>query len=102
MATEWKLTYDQYYVSLQINLASRGLVEDIFQNKYLKNVFHIPRKGMCLMIHPGIEYVNMWVMYEFDCDKVKLNITRNKVIGCNGSKALVTMDLYNSLKANIH
>ena len=54
------------------------------------------------MIHPGIEYVNMWVMYEFDCDKVKLKFTRNKVIGCNGSKALVTMDLYNSLKANIH
>ena len=41
-------------------------------------------------------------MYEFDCDKVKFNITKNKVIGCNGSKALVTMDLYNSLKANIH
>ena len=41
-------------------------------------------------------------MYESDYDKVKLKFTRNTVIGCNGSKALVTMDSYNSVIADIH
>ena len=33
---------------------------------------------------------------------VKLQFTMNAVIGCNGLKALVTMDPYNSLRENIH
>ena len=37
-------------------------------------------------------------MYKSDCDKVKLKFTRNTVIGCNGLKALVKMDPYNSIK----
>ena len=41
-------------------------------------------------------------MYESDYEKVKLKLTRNTVIGCNVSKALVTMDSYNSVKADIH
>ena len=41
-------------------------------------------------------------MYDSDCGKVKFQLVRNTVIGCNGSKALVTMDPYNSLEANIH
>ena len=41
-------------------------------------------------------------MYEYDCDKVKLQLERNTVIGCNGLKDLVMMNPYNSLKADIH
>ena len=44
----------------------------------------------------------MRVMYKSDCNKVKLQFVRNAVIGCDGSRALVTMDPYNSLEANIH
>ena len=43
----------------------------------------------------------MRVMYESDYDKVKLQFARNTVIFCNRSKALVIMDPYNSLKADI-
>ena len=41
-------------------------------------------------------------MYEHDYDKVKLQFERNTVIGCDGTRALVTMDLYNSFKPGIH
>ena len=41
-------------------------------------------------------------MYESDCNKVKLQFKRNAVIGCNRYKALVNMDTYNSLEADIH
>ena len=41
-------------------------------------------------------------MYESDCDKFKLKLARNTVIGCNGLKSLVTLDPYNSLEADIH
>ena len=41
-------------------------------------------------------------MYESDYDKVKLKFTRNKVIGCNGLKDLVTIDPYNLFKADIN
>ena len=54
------------------------------------------------MLHLEIEDVNMWVMYESYCDKVKLKFTRNMVTGWVRPKALVAMDPYNSLKADIH
>ena len=41
-------------------------------------------------------------MYESDYNKVKLQLIRNTVIGCNGSNSLVTMDPYNSLGSYIH
>ena len=41
-------------------------------------------------------------MYEYDYEKVKLQFSRNTVFGCNGSKALVTLDPYNSLESDIH
>ena len=41
-------------------------------------------------------------MYESDWEKVKFQFARNGAIGCNLSKALVMMDPYNLLKANIH
>ena len=41
-------------------------------------------------------------MYDSDCDKVKLKFISNTVIGCNIPKALLTMDTYNSLEADIH
>ena len=41
-------------------------------------------------------------MNESNCDKEMLQFTRNTVIGFNGSKPLVTMDLYNSLESKIH
>ena len=44
----------------------------------------------------------MRLMYESDCDKVKLQFGRNTVIGCSGLKSLVVMDTYNSLQGNIH
>ena len=36
-------------------------------------------------------------MYEYDCENVRLELTRNTIIGYNGLKSLVTMDPYNSL-----
>ena len=44
----------------------------------------------------------MRVMYESDCDKVKLQFMRNTVIGYDGSKAFLKIDPYNSLKADTH
>ena len=41
-------------------------------------------------------------MYESDCDKVKLQLTRRTVIGCDGFKAFVMMDTYNLLKSDSH
>ena len=41
-------------------------------------------------------------MYEYDCDKVKLQFTSNTVIICNVPKTLVNMDPYNSLWDDIH
>ena len=41
-------------------------------------------------------------MYESDCDKVKLQFVRNKVVDWDGSRALVTMDPYNSLEIDIN
>ena len=41
-------------------------------------------------------------MYEYDCDKVKLQLARNTVIGCNGLKDLVMMNPYNSLYTNVY
>ena len=40
-------------------------------------------------------------MYESDWDKVKLQFTRNMVIGCNKSKALV-INPYKLFESNIH
>ena len=57
---------------------------------------------MTFTLHPEIEYPNTRVMYESDCEKVKLQFTKNMVIGCGRQKALVTMDPYNSLEANIN
>ena len=54
------------------------------------------------MLCIAIEYFNTRVIYESDCEKFKLRFARKTVIGCNGSKALVSMDSYNSLKAYIH
>ena len=41
-------------------------------------------------------------MYTCNCDKYKLQLCSNTVIGCNVSKDLVNMDPYNSLEASIH
>ena len=41
-------------------------------------------------------------MDKSDCDKVKLQFTRNTDIFCNRSKALMTMDPYNSLRSDIN
>ena len=41
-------------------------------------------------------------MCEYDCNKVESQLTRNTIIGCDTPKALMTMDPYNSLGANIH
>ena len=41
-------------------------------------------------------------MHKSDCDNVKLKFTRNTVICCNISKALMNIDPHNSLKADIH
>ena len=41
-------------------------------------------------------------MYESDCNKVKFKFLGNMVIGCDRSKAFVMMDLYNSLKDDMH
>ena len=57
---------------------------------------------MPFALHPEIEDLNTRVIYEFECDKVKLKFARNTVIGWDGSKALVTMDSYNSLEADMH
>ena len=59
-------------------------------------------KGLTFMLHQEIEDLNMQAMYESHCHKVKLQFVRIMFIGCNGSNELVTMDQYNSLKANIH
>ena len=57
---------------------------------------------MPLTLHPEIEDVNTRVMYESDCNKVKFKFLGNMVIGCDRSKAFVMMDLYNSLKDDMH
>ena len=98
----WKIPYDTYYVSWQLHLESRGMVEDIFQNKGRSKLFRIPRKGVPFMLHPEIKYFNTWEMYESDCDKVKFQFTINMFIGCNVPKAFVTMNPLNSFEANIH
>ena len=41
-------------------------------------------------------------MYDSVCNKTKFQLGRNAVIGYNGSKTLVMMDPYNSLKSDIH
>ena len=41
-------------------------------------------------------------MYASGCDKFNFKFTRNRVIGCNGLKALVMMHPYNSLEAGIY
>ena len=41
-------------------------------------------------------------MYEYDCDKVKLQFIINTVIGCYISKYLGMKDPYNSQKFNIN
>ena len=63
-----------------------------FKIKVRINVFCGPSKGVPLTPHPATEDVNMCVMYDYGCNKVKLKFTRNTVIVCNLSKALVTMD----------
>ena len=60
-----------------------------------------PKKDMPFALRLSIEDVNTSVMYEYDCVNVKLRFTRNTDIGCDGSKALVTMDPNNSLEASI-
>ena len=79
---------------------------EVWSNKYFKIkdriFFHIPRKGVPFTLHPDIEYVNTWVIYESECDKVKLQFTRKTSISCYGLKYLVTMETYNSLDANIY
>ena len=57
---------------------------------------------MHFAIYPEIEDVNTLVMYESDCDKVKLQFTRNAVIGCNKLIALVAMDPYKSLETDVN
>ena len=59
-------------------------------------------RGIIFMLRTSIEYFNTQVIYECDCHKFKLRSAKKTVIGCNASKALVKMDSYNSLKANIH
>ena len=102
MVYAWKLPYDPDYVSQQLHLARRGLVEDIFENKDQKSFLCSPTKGVSFMLHIEIEDVNMWVMYESYCDKVKLQFTKNMVTVFVRPKALVAMDPYNSLKPDIH
>ena len=57
---------------------------------------------MPFTVHSEIEYLNTRVMYESDCDKAELQSARNMVIGCERSKAPVTVDPYNSPKADIY
>ena len=57
---------------------------------------------MPFKLHTEIEDLNTQVMFESDCDKDNLKFVRNTVIGCNWSKAFLTIDTYNSLEANIH
>ena len=80
----------------------RGLVKYVFQNKGLKTFLRIPSKGFPLMLHPELEDPNTQVMYESDWDKFKLQFSSNTVIGCNVFNALVLMDPYNSLEADMH
>ena len=54
------------------------------------------------MLCIAIEYFNTRVIYESDCEKFKLRFARKTVIGCDGSKALVKMDPYNSLEYNTY
>ena len=102
MASAWKLPYDPDYVSQQLHLSRRGLVEDIFENKGRKNFLHSPMNGVSFTLHREIEDVNVWVMYESYCNKFKLQFARNVVTVCIRPKAFVAMDPYNSLKADIH
>ena len=88
----WKLPYDPDYVSRKLHLVRRGLVKYIFQNKTQQNLYPYSKEEYAFKLHPEIEDLNTRVMYESDCDKVKLQFARNKVIGWDGSKALVTMD----------
>ena len=44
----------------------------------------------------------MRLMYESDCDKVKLQFGRNTVISSGVLKSLVTIDPYDSLEDDIH
>ena len=73
-----------------------------FKIKVDKTFLRCPRKGVPFTLHPAIEDINTRVIYESGCDKVKLRFARNTAIGCDGSKALVTLDPYNSLEADIH
>ena len=73
-----------------------------FKIKFGKTYLHGPRKGVPSTFNPKIEYFSTRVTYESDCNKVKLQLASNTVIDCNGFKALVTMDPYNSLESDIH
>ena len=44
----------------------------------------------------------MRVMYDSVCDKFKFKLSRNLIIGCNGSKSVMTMNTYNSFEDDIH
>ena len=59
-------------------------------------------KGVPFTLHPLIEDLNTQVMYESDCEKVKLQFAWNTIIVSDRLKALVMMDPYNSLEADIH
>ena len=67
-----------------------------------KNLVHSPKKGVPFTLHPSMDYDRTRLIYEYDCNKAKLQFARKIVIGCDGLSALVTMDPYNSTKANIN
>ena len=73
-----------------------------FEINVNKTFLHSPRKDVPFMLLPEIQDLNTRIMYVSDWDKVKLQFARNTVIGWYGSKALVTMDPYNSLKEDIY
>ena len=71
------------------------LLGEFWSNIYLKNKVQ-------QNLSPEIEDHNMRLIYECDCDKFKLQFSRNAIIGCVLLKSLVAMDPNNSLEENIH
>ena len=57
---------------------------------------------MTFELHPEIEDLNMQVIYDSDCNKIKLQFMWNAVIGYYRSKDIVMMDPYNLLEDDIH
>ena len=73
-----------------------------FKIKVGKTFLRSKRKRIHFTLNTETEGVNRQLMYESVFNKAKLQFVRNTVIGCNGSKTLVMMDPYNSLKYYIH